>query len=71
MSVQCGLGIRANGLKDEQLVNVKKVRTLWHAKLAKKTLLIDSLQALYTASVLTLAVLTTAKSSVALLLVAI
>ena len=42
MSVGCGLGIRAEDLKAEQLANVKKVRASRHAKLTKKTLLIDS-----------------------------
>lgn len=71
MSIEYGLGIRASDLEDEQLVSVKKVRDMASVKLPIKALLMISRQALYAASILTLAVLTTAKASVALLLVAI
>ena len=71
MSIEYGLGIRASDLEDEQLVSLKKVRNMASVKIPSKALLIISRQALYAASILTLAVLTTAKASVALLLVAI
>jgi len=71
MSIEYGLGIRASDLEDEQLVSVKKVRNMASVKIPSKALLIISRQALYAASILTLVVLTTAKASVALLLVAI
>lgn len=71
MSIEYGLGIRASDLENEQLVSVKKVRNMASVKIPSKALLIISRQALYAASILTLVVLTTAKASVALLLVAI
>jgi len=71
MSIEYGLGITASDLEDEQLVSVKKVRKMASVKLPNKALMAFSRQALYAASILTLAVLTTAKASVALLLVAI
>jgi hypothetical protein len=71
MSIESGLGVRASDLKDEQLVNVKKVRKMEPVLTVSDTLLTFSLQALYAASILALAILSTAKASVALLLVAI
>lgn len=71
MSIEYGLGIRASDLENEQLISVNKVRNMASAELPNKALMVISRQALYAASILTLAILTTAKASVALLLVAI